>query len=569
MQHLENFLSRLDGVTRSGSGWKARCPSEKHGNKGIDNKPSLSVSLGEDNKILLFCFAGCSSEDIVADMGLEFRDLWPRTEDQINNTDVPAVVQKAQPPASGKNPSYHVLEAGFGETIDADLYHKVYNALLDKLTLTSDHRDNLNKRGLNDEQIDRRGYRSLTFFKFRQSVSSLREQFGEALSNVPGFKTKTEEDVTAVTMPNGIIIPARDVEGRIIALLIRANNDNQASKYLWFSGGDVSSNAPAHVPLGVGPAEVIRVTEGPLKADIAFSLDKVPTIAISGVTNWNRAFPILGKWKPKTVRLAFDADAQNNKSVALAVQDLASVLKTEHAIEVEVWPLEQGKGIDDVLFAGGTTKVLTGDDAIHFIRGLGEEKVANDVAEPVPAPVGETTSTSTEEPVPKAELATAVQESIRGPDRFPYGAGDPVPFPLDVLPEPLQQVVQEIATAVNSPLDFPGCAMIAAAATAIGRSRQIEPLADWQICPRLYIGMVGDPGSSKTPAAKKIMDPLWKKNQKWIQQYRDEMEGYDLAKWAYEEEIKEFVKHAPKSSKAKTRKEQAVHEDDDDAIGTA
>ena len=233
MQHLEDFLSRLDGVTRSGSGWKACCPCEKHGNKGIDNKPSLSVSLGDDNKILLFCFAGCSSEDIVADMGLDFRDLWPSAEDQINNTDVPAVVPKAQPSTSGKNPAYHMLEAGFGEPIDADLFHKVYSAMLEKLTLTSVHRENLRKRGLSDEQIDKRGYRSLTFFQFRQAIPSLREPFGEALSSVPGFKTNTE-DVTAVKMPNGIVIPIRDVEGRIIALLIRADNDNQPSKYLWF-----------------------------------------------------------------------------------------------------------------------------------------------------------------------------------------------------------------------------------------------------------------------------------------------------------------------------------------------
>ena len=42
-----------------------------------DQNPSLSVELADDGKILVHCFAGCSTNDIVAALGLEMTDLFP------------------------------------------------------------------------------------------------------------------------------------------------------------------------------------------------------------------------------------------------------------------------------------------------------------------------------------------------------------------------------------------------------------------------------------------------------------------------------------------------------------
>ena len=67
---MTDILQRLEGVKGRGGKYMARCPN--HG----DSTPSLSVSLGSDNKILLKCFAGCSTEDIVWSMGLEMKDLF-------------------------------------------------------------------------------------------------------------------------------------------------------------------------------------------------------------------------------------------------------------------------------------------------------------------------------------------------------------------------------------------------------------------------------------------------------------------------------------------------------------
>ena len=65
-------LSRLADAQPNGDGWKARCPAHD------DRQPSLSIGEGDDGRALLNCFAGCSTESIVAAIGLTTADLFSR-----------------------------------------------------------------------------------------------------------------------------------------------------------------------------------------------------------------------------------------------------------------------------------------------------------------------------------------------------------------------------------------------------------------------------------------------------------------------------------------------------------
>lgn len=67
---LSDFLQRLEGVKGRNGNYMARCPCHD------DSTQSLSVSVGEESKILLKCFAGCSVEGIVGAMGLSITDLF-------------------------------------------------------------------------------------------------------------------------------------------------------------------------------------------------------------------------------------------------------------------------------------------------------------------------------------------------------------------------------------------------------------------------------------------------------------------------------------------------------------
>lgn len=71
---VDDILQRLQGVRKSGTGWLARCPAHD------DQNPSLSIGTGDDGRILLHCFAGCPTENVVRALGLDMADLMPRTE---------------------------------------------------------------------------------------------------------------------------------------------------------------------------------------------------------------------------------------------------------------------------------------------------------------------------------------------------------------------------------------------------------------------------------------------------------------------------------------------------------
>lgn len=72
MSAADHLLSRLDGVRRTGDGrWIARCPAHD------DSSPSLSVRELDDGRILVHCFTGCATADVVAAVRLSLADLFP------------------------------------------------------------------------------------------------------------------------------------------------------------------------------------------------------------------------------------------------------------------------------------------------------------------------------------------------------------------------------------------------------------------------------------------------------------------------------------------------------------
>ena len=68
---VELLLSKLERVKERAGKFIALCPAH------YDKNPSLSVAEGDDGRVLLNCFAGCSSKDVCASLGLTFSDLFP------------------------------------------------------------------------------------------------------------------------------------------------------------------------------------------------------------------------------------------------------------------------------------------------------------------------------------------------------------------------------------------------------------------------------------------------------------------------------------------------------------
>jgi hypothetical protein len=67
---VKDLLPRLEAVRPRGAGkWSARCPSHQ------DRSPSLSITE-TGTRILLHCFSGCDTAQIVAALGFSLRDLF-------------------------------------------------------------------------------------------------------------------------------------------------------------------------------------------------------------------------------------------------------------------------------------------------------------------------------------------------------------------------------------------------------------------------------------------------------------------------------------------------------------
>ena len=69
-QPIQRVLSGLKDIKKSGDGYTTLCPSHN------DTERSLSISQGNDGRVLLKCFAGCSVKDIVSSLGLKMSDLF-------------------------------------------------------------------------------------------------------------------------------------------------------------------------------------------------------------------------------------------------------------------------------------------------------------------------------------------------------------------------------------------------------------------------------------------------------------------------------------------------------------
>ena len=64
-----DVLDRLEQVTGSKGKWMACCPAHQ------DKSPSLAITEADD-RVLVYCFAGCETSDVIAAIGLNVADLF-------------------------------------------------------------------------------------------------------------------------------------------------------------------------------------------------------------------------------------------------------------------------------------------------------------------------------------------------------------------------------------------------------------------------------------------------------------------------------------------------------------
>ena len=70
--NADALISRLHKVRKSGAdSWLACCPAHD------DKTPSLTIRETQDGRVLVHCFAGCTTENVLGSVGLSFADIEP------------------------------------------------------------------------------------------------------------------------------------------------------------------------------------------------------------------------------------------------------------------------------------------------------------------------------------------------------------------------------------------------------------------------------------------------------------------------------------------------------------
>jgi hypothetical protein len=170
------------------------------------------------------------------------------------------------------------------------------------------------------------------------------------------------------------------------------------------------------------------------------------------------------------------------------------------------------KGIDDLLAAGGTPRRLVGDEVREFFSEYGRRLCGED---------GPAAEEAGDEPA-TAELVPSADPDTSRP-----------PFPLDVLPETLRSIVVRVSDALNCPPDFTATAMLTTAGAAIGAARAVRVKQNWFEWPALYTAIVSRPGTTKTPAMKFVMTPIYRAQDRAHLEFR-------AAQARHQEELKQF-----------------------------
>ena len=237
---------------------------------------------------------------------------------------------------------------------DVESRDATYSALLSKLSLAKDHKENLLGRGLSESDIERLGYRTTPVI----GMSSLAKQIqsdGHYLAGVPGFYRAETGEWTIVKEKRGILIPVRDVNGLIQGLQIR-RDDVQKRKFRWISSADLKDGCKAEgwTHLAGKATQQIILTEGPMKADIIHALTGLTVLAVPGVNTLTQLKLTLEKLRiqgVEEIKTAFDMDFSTNIHVQNGFNNLLTLLdEMGFRFGTYVWD-PRYKGLDDYIWA--------------------------------------------------------------------------------------------------------------------------------------------------------------------------------------------------------------------------
>lgn len=212
---------------------------------------------------------------------------------------------------------------------DIRFRHQTYTALLEWLSLSKDHLQNLQARGLPTAAIQKNKYRTTPVMGHRMMARQLQEA-GCTLRGVPGFFKTKQGEWSFVRTDRGFFVPVRNVHGQIQGLQLRLDKADKR-KYRWISSTDrmEGTGAKGWVHTAGPIRKRMLLIEGGLKADIVRQYTGQSLIAILGVNMITELKTVLNEYTKQgleSLRLCFDMDFLRNHHVFDAYEKMLKML---------------------------------------------------------------------------------------------------------------------------------------------------------------------------------------------------------------------------------------------------
>lgn len=231
------------------------------------------------------------------------------------------------------------------------------------------------RQEIEEEQIEKNGYKSTPVFGFRRITKKLIET-GCTVKGVPGFYQEKDGEWSIHFNPKsaGFLIPIRNLEGLIVGAQIRLDHPYDGRKYIWLSSTNyhmgISSGSPVHLA-GEPGDKTAFITEGPLKGDLSHAPSGRIFGCVPGANRYANLTPFLKAMKEMGTEFVYEAydmtNFLNRYAESITMKSVCIVSITEktgrtplsfpqdHASAMTIFPQIQGYNKVVTVDIGGFT----------------------------------------------------------------------------------------------------------------------------------------------------------------------------------------------------------------------
>lgn len=103
------------------------------------------------------------------------------------------------------------------------------------------------------------------------------------------------------------------------------------------------------------------------------------------------------------------------------------------------------------------------------------------------------------------------------------------PFPVEVFPLPIQQIITATNENLNFPIDFIGASLLYAVSVAVGNTHTVEVKNGFQQSAVLYLAIVGRAGTTKSHPLSFALKPIVEQDKRTYKQYQQQKTEYEQA----------------------------------------